>query len=222
MITKRNDDEPAKQPWASFAGIEHPAFPTWMLQGLDKLFSGEPRITKIHFDLWVRSYHDDNNNHELNGTASFHTSGKVAEEDLDQVPAVRMFERRTSDLWNYVPVVVEEFEEANIDGEYDFYAERGLIFFQSRPMSDIEHYMTIEARHDGERWICKDYITLTSHDGPASDLLASDASAVLSVYDGSDLDLEKMPEAQSVAVEEDGNVIVYLKTGDLTRCMAKR
>lgn len=205
-----------------FSEIDHPTFPQWMIKGLDRLFTLDSRIDRICFYLWADSYNDDNASHELKGTASVRSDENIDEEVLDEIPPVRMFERRAHELWYFVPIKLDEFEDVSINGSFTFHAERGLILFEYETMDEIEHQMVIEARHDGEKWTYSDRIILTTHQGSASDLLAGDAQSVLATYSESDLLLDAMPEAIGVEVNEDEHVVVHLKPGELTRCMETR
>lgn len=209
-------------PFPSFADIEHPTFPSWMLEGLDRLFTREPRITRINFDLWATSYYDDNTNHEFKGTATFNTDPAVPEEDLDENPAVRMFERRADEFWELLPISIDDDESVSINGDYGFHAERGRIEFCYTTNRELCHQMSITAIHDGTKWTCVEDITIFDYDGVASNLLAQDAQAVLSTYDTSELMLDQIPEALAVNIGPEGEVVILIKNGELTRCMPKR
>lgn len=206
----------------SFADIVHPTFPEWMLAGLDRLLAREPRIERIHFDLWATSYYDDNTNHEFKGTAIFQGAPAIPQEDLDENPAVRMFERRADEFWELLPISIDDDENVSINGEYSFHAERGRVAFTYTTDRDLCHQMMIEAVHDGESWKSVESITFFDHEGVASDLLAQDPQAVLSTYDTSELMLDEMPRAIAVSAGTNGEVTVILENGELTRCMATR
>lgn len=202
----------------SFAGVAHPSFQwQWLLEGLDRLFSADARISQVNFDLWASYYYDDNDNVDLKGTANFvFDEGRMSEEDLDEIPAVRMLERRAAELWHTVPMVPST-EDGSINGSYSFHARRGLILFEYTSFNgEDEPVMSMEARHDGEKWVARETLTIGRGGAALTDIATLDHQAVLDQsFDASANGLEGQPRAIGMEVVDDDTLTFLLEPGQL-------
>lgn len=202
----------------SFEGVTHPSFRLdWLLEGLDRVFRADARISQVSFDLWASYYYDDNDNIDLKGSANFVFDGaRMTEEELDEISAVRMLERRAVELWHTVPMVPSS-EDGSINGHYSFHARRGLIRFEYTWLNgENEPVFTMVARHENGDWHARETITIPSDGAALVDLATQDHQAVLDqLFDPGANGLEGQPKTVGIEIEDEGVVTFLIEPGEL-------
>lgn len=208
-----------------FSALVHPMAPRWMTGAIDRVMAGCPDVHVIEFDFWPVAQHRDRPT--LHGHASFHgEDGRtVADEVLDEVPGVRILERRAVELWSVIPMTFSEDEGVSLNGAVSLRFRRPGAMEMSYHPDNWESpgsCMSVEAERGADgSWSIREMLVMDHYDGSVSDLFV-DASAAMRSYDVSGMGLVDHPEALSVHVDDEGLHHFELVPGELSRLTPER
>lgn len=208
-----------------FSTLRHPMAPGWMTGAMDRVFAACADVQEIRFDFWPEG--DYREKPILKGMATFHVAdGRMVPDDLlDDVPGVRILERRAAELWWVMPMTYHKGDGFSLNGGVGLaFAREGTMEMSYHPddWNGSQSYMEARAvrREDGG-WSIDERLVMDHYDGSASDLMI-DANAAMRSYDVSAMGLSEHPKALSVHVDEDGLHHFHLAPGELSRITPER
>lgn len=126
-------------PWPEFGQLGTRTFlPLWVLQSADQLISryGE-KLRFISVELWGTAVYDDNTNvarHGFVGPTWIPDVTPPSEDDLDQIPAMRRMSRRAHEIWDDVPMCLDD--QGHLNGEFHCLLTRDGITFSYADYSE--------------------------------------------------------------------------------------
>lgn len=200
----------------NFVSVDHPSLPLWLREGLDTVFNKEPGVLRVTFNLWCSSGYSDESYINEHAEAFFTRDNHTTEEQLDNIPSVRMLERKAMDFWNLFPV---KMDGEGVNGELDIYAERNR-FFYSQQMHDLEEPLfEIEIFEKDGQLVVEERLHV-AYGGSLTDLIIGSEENILNFLDPADIAMKELPKVKEVRIVDDEPVFI-LEPGELVRCQAE-
>lgn len=197
-----------------FVDIDHPVLDIpWLKAALDRFFAvAGGKVEQVGFLLGMNYYYDDNDNYTPTGDVYFTPvdglpeKERLTEEDKDEIPAVRLMERKAVTLWSY-HIPIEHDGEGAIPGEFEMMARAGYLGISYKNEdSDEPFWIEVSATWNGEGWDNVSKIVLTLNDDVSqTDLILRDDLAMTTLFGeiSKPLPFTELPKVLSMEVDDD-------------------
>ena len=203
-----NKNETGAAEWPPFETLDVSVAPEWLGKSIHELITAHgERLLRVVVELWGTYYYCDQHNYYLHGAITpiwQNPLDRPSEDELDHVPAMRRMGRLAEDLWDGVPMDLDE--EGGMPGELDYrFDHEGVHFsWDSHDYGGTCNYSASAIWKDGQ-WHYEERIVMPDIDVTETALAIGDTQGILEQVDPGDAGLKSWPENAQLTSEFDEN-----------------
>lgn len=214
------EDEGQAKAWPPFERLDAGVAPAWLSTSIAELIAAHgDRLERVVVELWGTYHYCDEHVYNLLGEITpvwkdFHD--RPSEDDLDHVPAMRRMGRLACDLWDNVPMDLDE--EGGLSGELNFVFDRnGVTYtwdtYEYSGGCDYE----ASARYENGAWSYSERIKMIDVEVSETSLAVGNTDEILGQIDPTEAGIKEWPKDLQLTheIDENEDFVIIAPTGGL-------